>query len=227
MNEGNSYIQSIVRQSVNTAYLWMGLGLLVTAVVSILMFSSGLYFQIAYRMPGLMFFMLIVQLGLVIGFGFAMNKASASTLKAMFLLYAVTMGINLTPIAYSYRLGTIGLAFMVSAVYFFCLVLIGKTTKKDMTNIGMICLGGLIAMIIASIIMMFTGHGDSILLSIIGLLLFTGITVYDVQRAERYLSTPNGFIEAEKISIYMALQLYLDFINIFLYIVRILGSRKN
>lgn len=109
-------------------------------------------------------------------------------------------------------------------IYFACLAIIGKTTKMDLSKVGNICLIGLIAMIFSQFFFMLFRVGmDVRLWSVIGLLLFTGLTAWDIQKMNYML---NGY-EDEKISIYMSLQLYLDFLNIFLYILRLLGRRDD
>lgn len=126
--------------------------------------------------------------------------------------------------AYVYSAGQIAAAFGISAIYFACLAIIGKTTKMDLSKVGNICLIGLVAMIFSQFFFMLFRVGmDVRLWSVIGLLLFTGLTAWDIQKMNYML---DGY-EDEKISIYMALQLYLDFLNIFLYILRLLGRRDD
>ena len=132
--------------------------------------------------------------------------------------------INMTSLAYCYSAGQIGAAFGISAIYFACLAIVGKTTKIDLSKVGNICWIGLLAMIISQLFfMIFRVSMDVRLWSVIGLLLFTGLTAWDIQKMNYLL---NGY-EDEKISIYMALQLYLDFLNIFLYILQLIGNRDN
>lgn len=152
------------------------------------------------------------------------RNTPASSMKTMFIIYSLTMGINMTSLAYCYSAGQIAAAFGISAIYFACLAVIGKTTKMDLSKVGNICLIGLIAMIFSQFFfMLFRVSMDVRLWSVIGLLLFTGLTAWDIQKMNYML---NGY-EDEKISIYMALQLYLDFLNIFLYILRLLGRRDD
>ena len=136
------------------------------------------------------------------------------------------MGVSLTSIGYVYDVATIGTAFLVSAVYFISLAVIGTTSKKDFTSFGSLCMIGLFVLIITQCFMMlFRVSMDVRLWSVIGLLLFTGLTAWDIQKMNYML---NGY-EDEKISIYMALQLYLDFLNIFLRILQLIGmgNRNN
>ena len=152
-------------------------------------------------------------------------------MKVMLIIYAICMGVSLSTIGFAYDLQTIGIAFIVSAVYFICLALIGTTTKKNLGSIGYLCFIGLFVMIITQLFMMLLHVSmDVRLLSILGLLLFTGITAWDIQRMNQLLIQSDGsVIQQDKISIFMALQLYLDFLNIFLRILQLLGmgNRNN
>ena len=152
-------------------------------------------------------------------------------MKVMLVLYAICMGVSLTSIGYVYDVATIGTAFLVSAVYFISLAVIGTTSKKDFTSFGSLCMIGLFVLIITQCFMMlFRVSMDVRLLSIVTLLIFTGITVWDVQRMNRLLIQSDGSVVAQdKIAIFMALQLYLDFLNIFLRILQLIGmgNRNN
>ena len=169
--------------------------------------------------------LLIVQISLTISMGRQLSRNTpVSTMKTMFIIYSLTMGINMTSLAYCYSAGQIAAAFGISAIYFACLAIIGKTTKMDLSKVGNICLIGLVAMIFSQLFfMLFRVSMDVRLWSVIGLLLFTGLTAWDIQKMNYML---NGY-EDEKISIYMALQLYLDFLNIFLYILQLVGRRDD
>lgn len=224
-NYQNISFEDEKRTGLIRTYTWMFVGLLVTALTSYLLYTTGLFYLL---MSGpLPFILLIAQLGIVIGFTSAMKKATATTMKVLFIIYAITLGFSMTSICYVYGLGTVFIAFLVSAIYFGCLVIIGFTTKRDLSKIGTICLAGLVAMIITqAFLLLFRFPASTRLLCIVGLLLFTGITAWDVQRTNQIMSTTTG-VTQEKFSIYMALELYLDFINIFLYIVRLLGSNSS
>ncbi|MBB5183672.1 Bax inhibitor-1/YccA family protein [Catenisphaera adipataccumulans] len=225
----NYFSQDDTHQALLSMYSWLGIGLLVTAVTSAVMYSSGAFITMLAMAPSMAWILALVQIGVVVAFSALINRASASTLKVLYIVYALTLGVSLTSLCYVYDLGSIAIAFLVSAVYYGSLVVIGHTTKRNLAGIGTLCLGALVALIICEIVMMIFGVSASTqLLSIIGLLIFTGLTAYDVQRAERLLSLPDGtMISREKMTIYMALELYLDFINIFLYILRIIGRNRD
>lgn len=230
-NQNNSWSSPYgdTRKAVLNSFMWMFGGLLLTAATSFLLYSSGFFLRMLYSMPMLSLILAIAQIALVIGFSAAANKATAQGMKVLFLLYSVTLGISMTSLAYVYNFGSIAIAFTVAAVYFGCLVIIGFTTKRDLTKVGTLMIAGLIALVITQLVMMlFRINMDTRLISIIGLLLFTGITAWDVQRMHKTLYiTQNDSMMQEKMSIYFALELYLDFINIFLYILRLIGNNSR
>ena len=163
-----------------------------------------------------------------------MQKLQPSTATALFFGYAVLNGINLSSIFLVYDYGTLILAFLVGAVYFGVMAVYGNVTDRDLTGWGPKLMGGLVALIVCalmgSLLSMFGlnfGIAD-LLLCAVGLLIFMGLTAYDTQMLKYYYSYFGGDAAMlHKASIIGALNLYLDFINIFLYIVRMLGRRNN
>lgn len=231
-NTINSYSTSTLKSALLKSYAWMAIALVITALVSFGLYASNALLYILSAMPFLFILFVIAPFILSIGFGVSMARSQTSTaMKVMLVLYAICMGVSLTSIGYAYDLGTIGIAFIVSAIYFICLAVIGTTTKKNLGSIGYLCLIGLFVMIISQLFMMlFHVSMDVRMISIVGLLLFTGITAWDVQRMNRLLIQSDGSIVAQdKISIFMALQLYLDFLNIFIRILQLIGmgNRNN
>ena len=220
----NNYSNSVSTNSLYKVYSWMMVGLGITAITSALLYASGI-FMFIIQIPMISLLLFIVQISLTISMGRQLSRNTpASSMKTMFIVYSLTMGITMTSLAYCYSAGQIAAAFGISAIYFACLAIIGKTTKMDLSKVGNICLIGLIAMIFSQFFFMnFRVSMDVRLWSVIGLMLFTGLTAWDIQKMNYML---NGY-EDEKISIYMALQLYLDFLNIFLYILRLLGRRDD
>ncbi|WP_308586116.1 Bax inhibitor-1/YccA family protein [uncultured Holdemanella sp.] len=220
----NNYSNSVSTNSLYKVYSWMMVGLCITAITSALLYAAGI-FMFIIQIPMISLLLLIVQISLTISMGRQLSRNTpVSTMKTMFIIYSLTMGINMTSLAYCYSAGQIAAAFGISAIYFACLAIIGKTTKMDLSKVGNICLIGLVAMIFSQLFfMLFRVSMDVRLWSVIGLLLFTGLTAWDIQKMNYML---NGY-EDEKISIYMALQLYLDFLNIFLYILQLVGRRDD
>ena len=223
------YSQDTVRKSVLNSYLWMALGLIVTGAVSFGLYVTGLFFTLLAS-PFVMLALIIAQFAIVIAFSSALARnTSAGTMKILFLAYAVILGITMTSIFYAYPLGVIGVAFFVSALFFGCLAIIGITTKKDMTRIGMICMAGVFALIISQPILWLLGFSPMTrMFCLLGLVIFAGLTIWDVQRMHKIMTLEDGtIVSREKLSIYFALELYLDFINIFLYILRLVGMGSS
>ena len=211
---------------------WMFAGLLVTFGVGMGAVASGLIFPIINS--GLFIFTSIAELVMVFVLSARVQKLQPSTATALFFGYAVLNGINLSSIFLVYDYGTLILAFLVGAVYFGVMAVYGNVTDRDLTGWGPKLMGGLVALIVCalvgSLLSMFGlnfGIAD-LLLCAVGLLIFMGLTAYDTQMLKYYYSYFGGDAAMlHKASIIGALNLYLDFINIFLYIVRMLGRRNN
>lgn len=226
----NGYSNELVQNKLLTrTYTWMFLGLMITAATSFFLYATGIFWNVLLRMPALSLILAVAQIALVIAFTGMAKNASPSAMRGIFIAYSITLGISMTSLAYVYSFGDIAIAFVVTAVYFGCLSIIGFTTKRDMSKIGTICIAGLVALLITQLIMiLFRVSMDTRLISIIGLLLFTGITAWDVQRLHQVsrLNFDDPAVR-EKFALYFALELYLDFINIFLYILRLLGNSRS
>ncbi len=228
----NYYSTSTLKSALLKSYAWMAIALVITAIVSYGLYATNALLILLGAAPFLFMLFVIAPFILSIAFGVSMAKSTSSTgMKIMLVIYAACMGVSFTSIGYVYDMVTIGTAFLVSAVYFISLAVIGTTSKKDFTSFGSLCMVALFVLIITQCFMMlFRVNMDVRLISIIGLLIFTGITAWDVQRMNRLLIQSDGsVIEQEKIAIFMALQLYLDFLNIFLRILQLIGmgNRNN
>jgi len=160
-------------------------------------------------------------------FGARLHKLSTVTAKILFFTYAALLGITLSTLAFAYDLGSISIAFLVSLVYFGSLIVIGTRTKMNLLRFGPLLFGALLTFFIASVVMMlFNIDTNTMVMSFIGLLIFTGLCAYDAQKVKAlYFQFEHDETMLKKISIYSAFELYLDFINIFLYILRMLGNR--
>lgn len=230
-----SYAESpfgTLSEFMSKSFGWMFAGLLVTFGVGIGAVASGLIFPIINS--GLFIFTSIAELVMVFVLSARVQKLQPSTATALFFGYAVLNGINLSSIFLVYDYGTLILAFLVGAVYFGVMAVYGNVTDRDLTGWGPKLMGGLVALIVCalmgSLLSMFGlnfGIAD-LLLCAVGLLIFMGLTAYDTQMLKYYYSYFGGDAAMlHKASIIGALNLYLDFINIFLYIVRMLGRRNN
>ena len=170
---------------------------------------------------------MIAPIGLVLLIGFGFQKYSAKFLLGVFLIYSTLTGISLSTIFSVYTTASIATTFFISALTFGVMALTGYTTKTDLTKLGSLLYMGLIGIIIASIVNFFIGSSFMhYIISIIGVLVFTGLTAYDVQKIKNIGNqVQEGSESAQKLMIMGALTLYLDFINLFLMMLRFFGNR--
>ena len=230
-----SYAESpfgTLSEFMSKSFGWMFAGLLVSFAVGIGTVATGLIYPLITS--GLFILTSIAELVLVFVLSARVQSLQPSTATGIFFAYAVLNGLNLSAIFLVYDFGSLILAFLVGAVYFGVMAVYGATTHKDLTGWGPKLFGGLIALIVCSLVGgLFNllgfgfGFGD-LLLCAVGLLLFMGITAYDTQMLKHHYAYFGGDAAMlQKSSIIGALNLYLDFINIFLYVVRLLGRRDN
>lgn len=217
------------RVSVTKVYGEMTIGILVTAVVAVLGQITGAYysFLMATGMVGLIG-LCVAQIALAVVLGMRVTKMKSATARVMFYVYAALMGFTLSSIFMVYDLGSIGVALGVTAAFFFALTMFGMTTKFNMLKAGPILMIGLIVLIISQIVLAFVQvDGMTKIVCAIGLILFAGMTIYDAQSTRALLTEyeAQGPEMVKKISILCALNLYLDFVNMFLYILQLLGNR--
>ena len=170
---------------------------------------------------------MLAPLGLVLLMNFAFNKLSFTTLIAVFFAYALLNGISFSVLFQIYNIASIGVVFASTCALFGVMAVAGYTTKTDLTKMGSLLMIGLIGIVIASLINMFM-HSDSMsyIISIIGVIVFTGLTAYDVQKIKEMAQANDGSSDFKKIAVMGALTLYLDFINLFLHLLRLFGRRN-
>lgn len=170
---------------------------------------------------------MLAPLGLVLLMNFAFNKLSFVALIAIFFGFSALFGISLSSIFLAYRLDSIGVVFASTCALFGVMAVAGYTTKADLTKMGSLLMIGLIGIIIASLINMFM-HSDTMgyIISIISVIVFTGLTAYDVQKIKELAQVNDGSSDFKKMGVMGALTLYLDFINLFLSLLRLFGKRN-
>ena len=171
---------------------------------------------------------IVLQLFVAVRIARHLLSMKASTMKFLYIAYSVLTGMTFSIVISCYTAMSVTLAFLVAAIYFGVLVIVGTVLKKDLTKIGTICYTGLFVYIIFSIIAMIFNLGiSSLLLPLISLVLFAGITAYDMQKAiQFYYQAQSNNEMLTKLSIYGAFTLYLDFVNIFLDILQLLGKEN-
>jgi FtsH-binding integral membrane protein len=205
------------------AFLWMFVGLLVSAGVAAAVRGNDRLLGFA---QGNFFLLFIIQIGIVVVISGAINRISATAALALFFVYAASLGITIGLIVASYQDASVVTAFLSASVMFGAAAIYGKVTQRSLAALGGLLFMGLIGLLVAIVLNIFL-RSDEItwIISLVGVVLFTALTAYDVQRIQ------SGAIAAqtrsmEKAAVIGALQLYLDFINLFLFMLRLLGGRS-
>ncbi|MFC1798614.1 Bax inhibitor-1/YccA family protein [Thermodesulfobacteriota bacterium] len=218
-----------VNTFIRSVYNWMAIGLGLTGFVAFYVSNSETLIRLIFGNQILFFGLIIAELALVFSLSARVQKMQASTATALFLLYAALNGATLSFIFLIYTRSSITSTFFICAATFVACSVYGMVTKRDLTSLGGFMAMGLIGIIIASVVNMFMrSHGMSMIISYIGVFVFVGLTAYDTQKLKNMaLTQPEGLDAgvARKGAILGALSLYLDFINLFLMLLRILGSR--
>ena len=218
-----------VRPLLRSVYLWMTLGLLLTAVVA---FAVADYAPHLLQNVLLVWGILIAQLILVVVLATAIWRLSFGAAAFIFVVYAALTGFSLSGIVLYYSLGTLTQAFLSTAALFGVMSIVGLTTKADLSKLGTYLIIGLVGIIIAMFINFFLrSSAFDFVISILGVIIFTGLTAYDTQKIARMAADPRiegeGSQLAGKLSILGALTLYLDFLNLFLFLLRIFGRSES
>jgi uncharacterized protein len=224
---------SMSRTFIASVFSWMFAALAITTVVSYyfghsLQLLSLLVNLEAGGMTPLGYIVMFSPLAFILIMSLGFNKISYPVLLFLFLLYSAVMGASLSFIFLIYTAGSIYGTFAAAAGMFGLMAVVGYTTNTDLTKFGSIMMMGLFGIVIASIINWFIGsEGLEYIISFIGVLVFTGLTAYDVQKLKRIgAGVEFGTASASKLVIMGALNLYMDFINLFLFLLRLFGSRK-
>jgi FtsH-binding integral membrane protein len=212
----------------NAVYAWMAAGLGLTALVAMWVSSRPDVLRYVFS-TGIWVVLLVAQLALVWTVSAAVRRISATTATVLFLLYAALNGLTLSVIFLAYAHAAIASAFIVTAGMFAAMSLYGFVTKRDLTSMGAFLFMGLIGIILASVVSLFWHNTMlTVLINYIGVFIFLGLTAYDTQKLkEMALATQGNAALAARLSISGALALYLDFLNLFLFLLRILGDRNR
>lgn len=218
-----------LNSTIKRVYAWMSGGLLLTAVVSLLVVNNERLIN-ALSSGGLLFILILAELGLVLYLSFRILTIPYQRAKGLFLAYAALNGITLAPIFLIYTGSSIVATFFVTAGTFGALSIWAMTTKHDLSGWGQYLFFGLIGIIIASVVNGFLGSGTlDLLISVGGVILFMALTAFDTQRIKKWSKSAEFSNDDEmvgKLAILGALKLYLDFINLFLFLLRFMGRRR-
>ena len=228
----SSYMPADVRDVRVTAFLskvygWMFLGLLITAGTAVVVASSQTLIE-TFILNRIFFWGLVLgQLGLVVYLSARVDKIAPATAAGLFMLYSALTGITTSVILLVYTGASIASTFIITAAMFGALALFGTFTKRSLAGVGQFMMMGLIGLIIASIVGIFWQNSAlQFVISVVGVLVFTGLTAWDAQRLkEMAVALPDGRVGSY--AVVGALSLYLDFINLFFFLLRFMGGRRD
>ena len=229
-NDGVYVNDSAVSNSfVSNVFAYMALALAISGALAYLFGTTDLILSLVTRsgMTTLGWVVMFAPFAFILAMNFGFNKMSFTTLLAVFLGYAAVMGISLSFIFLVYDLGIITKVFFITAGLFGAMAFIGYTTKTDLTKFGGILMMAVIGIVIASVVNMFMKSSQmDYIISCVGVLVFTGLTAYDVQKIKRIgAGVEFGTAEASKLALMGALNLYLDFVNLFMFLLRVFARR--
>lgn len=222
---GAGAIDQGVRKYMLSIYNYMASGVLLSGIVALLFARSGMA-EAVFGTP-LRWLVALAPLGFVMAMSFGVNKMQTSTLRILFWAFSVAMGLSLSSIFFIYTGPSIAATFFATAGAFAGLSLVGYTTKRDLTAMGSFLTMGVFGLIIAMVInMIWPSQGFGLIISLLGVLIFAGLTAYDTQRLKQMYYQVAGTDFAGKAVVMGALSLYLDFINMFSFLLSFMGDRR-
>ncbi len=229
----SSYTQAAggltLNRHVTRTFLWMFIGLMVTFLTAYLGYMTGALVYVFF-IPAVPVVLLVAELAVVLVLSARIHKLNVGTARVLFLLYAVLNGVVFSTYFLLFEMSTLIYVFALTAVYFGVFALYGRFTKRDLSGFGPYIVGGLIFLLVMSLLSLFLPMGGlERVICLIGIALFLGITAYDSQKiGQYYVAYHDDSAMLQRASIFSALQLYLDFINLFLYLLRFFArSRSN
>lgn len=210
-------------------FVWMTLALAITGLTAFGVATSPTIVSMIFGSKLMFWGLIIAEFALVFAISGAINRLSLSTATLLFILYSVVNGATLSVIFFAFSTAVIAKTFFITAGTFGVMALVGYTTKTDLTSMGKLLFMALLGIIIASVVNMFVhSSGFDLIISYVGVIIFVGLTAYDTQKIKQMCQmAPDAGETAQKIALIGALELYLDFINLFLYLLRIFGNNKD
>ncbi len=216
-----------LRAHMLSVYNYMTSGVLLTGVVALLFAQWSGAPAILFGPGILKYIIMLAPLAFILVMSFGINRLSTGTAQMLYWAFAVAMGLSLASIFFVYTQASIALTFFATAASFASLSLYGYTTKRDLSGMGTFLLMGLVGLIVASLFnIFFMSETFSLVIAAVGVLIFAGLTAYDTQKIKSIYFELQGSEFLGKAAIMGALSLYLDFINMFLFLLRFLGSRE-
>ncbi len=227
VNERENVIARSFPALMKKVYTWMTLALVITGMTAWLTASRPAILEAVFTNSILFWGLIIAEFGLVIWLSAGINKMSLTTATLLFIAYSVVNGLTMSFIFLAYTASSIATTFFITAGTFGAMSLYGYTTGKDLSGMGKILFMALIGLIIATIVNIFVGNGMmDLIISYAGVIIFVGLTAYDTQKIKlMFLEADENNPSVQKYAVLGALSLYLDFINLFLYLLRIFGRR--
>lgn len=209
-------------------YVWMSMALVITGLTAWIVAHNASLLQLIYGNSATIWILFAVEIGLVIALSAAIHKLSLPVATLMFIVYSVLNGAVLSSIFLVYTMSSIATVFFITAATFGAMSVFGYVTKKDLSSIGKFLMMALIGLIIATVVNLFMKNsGLDMIISYAGVLIFVGLTAWDTQKIKQMcLQAPDTGESMQKLALLGALSLYLDFINLFIYLLRILGNRE-
>lgn len=217
-----------LRSYMLSVYNYMASGVLLTGLVAMLFAASGMAYQILAGPGPLKYVIMFAPLAFVLVLSFGINRLSTFATQALFWAFAVVMGLSISSVFLVYTGTSIAQTFFATAAAFAGLSLWGYTTKKDLSGFGTFLIMGLVGLIVASLINLFLkSSAMNLVISFVGVLLFAGLTAYDTQKIKSMYAHVAGTDMMGKSVVMGALSLYLDFINMFLFLLRFMGGNRD
>lgn len=217
-----------LRSYMLSIYNYMASGVLVTGIVALLFAQSGMAEQVLFGPGPLKYVLMFAPLGFVLVLSFGINRLQTSTAQMLYWAFAVIMGLSMASIFLVYSGTSIAQAFFASAAAFAGLSLYGYTTKRDLSAFGTFLIMGVVGLVVASLLnLWFQSAPLALAISMLGVLIFAGLTAYDTQKLKSMYAYVAGTDQMGKAVIMGALNLYLDFINMFLFLLRLFGSQRD
>jgi FtsH-binding integral membrane protein len=214
------------RAMFRSVFGWMFVGLLLTAAASLIVITSPAMQQLLFGNRFAVWILFIAEIGLVMNLSFRLTKMSPAAAAGSFLVFALLNGLSLSSIAFVYTGASIAEAFFVAGGMFGAMALYGAVTKRDLTSWGSFFFMGLIGILLLGLVNVFVHSAAlSFAFSVVGVFVFVGLTAYDTQKIKR-MATSSGALR-DNLAVYGALALYLDFINLFLMLLRLFGNRRR
>lgn len=228
INEQEGRVSLAFPALMRKVYVWMTLALVITGITAYIVSHNESIIITMMTTPALMWGLIIAELALVFVISGMIQRLSLTVGTLLFVVYSALNGLTLAPILMIYTGASVAKVFFITAGTFAAMAFVGYTTKKDLSSLGRLLFMALIGLIIATVVNLFMkSSGLEMILSYLGVAIFVGLTAWDTQKIKLMLAQcPEPTEEAQKLALLGSLSLYLDFINLFIYLLRIFGSRE-